>query len=161
MRARCSKQQYGFTLIEVLIVIVVIAIMAIITIPQLLMVQRRAKESSLKHGLQQLRSAVAQFYLDTGAYPHHLTQLISTTPVTEGIDESGNPVTISPTLYKGPYFAPEGGIAGKGLPLDPFIDTNDPARGDHWNYLTAGAKVTVPDAIANNTTIDGIRFNAL
>ncbi len=59
-----AARRRGFTLIELLIVIVVIAILALIVIPRVMGASRKAKESSLRGNLQELRNGLEQFQAD-------------------------------------------------------------------------------------------------
>jgi len=144
-----------------MIVIVIISILALIVIPALMSATRQAKESALKADLHILRESVEIFHNDTGAYPQNLNSLISTTSPTRGVDENGNSVTITPGMYKGPYLPPNGGIRGRGIPINPFIDRSITRVNQHWKYTANGGYVNVPDSIADYTTVDGVAFGNL
>ncbi|MHB9133264.1 MAG: type II secretion system protein [Armatimonadota bacterium] len=139
----------GFTLIEMLIVIVVIAILALIVIPRLMSAGRKAKEATLKANLQQLRNAIGQFEADCGVYPTNLNDLVAgseTQLATTGIPNGS---------YKGPYLTIGGGVAGSGLPLNPFGPVNSTTANitDHWTL--SGGTVT---STITGTTLDGITY---
>ncbi|MHB9130580.1 MAG: type II secretion system protein [Armatimonadota bacterium] len=142
----------GFTLIEMLIVIVVIAILALIVIPRLMSAGRKAKEATLRANLQELRNAIGQFEADCGVYPTNLNDLVAASET--NLATTGVPAN----SYKGPYLTIGGGVAGSGLPLNPFGPVNSTTANitDHWT-LNGG---TVNSAIAG-TTLEGIPYSQL
>lgn len=159
-----AARRRGFTLIELLIVIVVIAILALIVIPRVMSAGRKARESTLRANLHQLRNALEEFQADTGAYPTLLTDLTlaqSAAP-TEGVNEAGGTVTIPTGSYQGPYLSVSGGIPGTdGIPTNPFKHPSDTDYGDataHWTYADGVVHPTVPDT---GDTLDGLAYSAL
>jgi prepilin-type N-terminal cleavage/methylation domain-containing protein len=64
-----QKQQSGFTIVELLIVIVVIGILAAITIVAYNGVQRRASTANIQSNLSNLGRAVMIYNADNGAFP--------------------------------------------------------------------------------------------
>jgi type II secretion system protein G len=164
-----TLRRRGFTLIELLIVIVVIAILALIVIPRVMGASRKAKESSLKGNLQELRNGLEQFQADTGAYPNQLTDLIdlSTAAPTTGIDglPDGASVAIPSGSYKGPYLTPQGGLEASGIPINPFAPTLTAATLSltdlqaNWTY--SNGIVQVPANTPAGSTLDGIPYKQL
>lgn len=69
MWAQRHKQQTGFTIVELLIVIVVIGILAAIVIVAYSGVQDKARYSAMQSDLNSLNKAIQLYYVDNGAYP--------------------------------------------------------------------------------------------
>lgn len=71
------KNQKGFTLIELMIVVVIIGILAAIAIPRFANMVTKAKEGACKGNLGALRSAVSIYYANTGGeWPTTLEALV-------------------------------------------------------------------------------------
>ena len=129
----------GFTLIELLIVIVVIALLALIVVPRMMGAVRRARESTLRDNLHNMRVAVSQFFADTNRLPTTLGDLIAPT-------EDDVVADIPTDTYRGPYLTSPGGIGGGGIPKNPFSDPSSADVNDHWEYDAAAGNVGVPAA---------------
>lgn len=74
----CGKQksQYGFTLIELMIVMSILGLLLSIALPRYFQGLERAKESVLKQDLKVMREAIDHFYQDKGIYPNQLDDLV-------------------------------------------------------------------------------------
>jgi general secretion pathway protein G len=70
------KNQRGFTLLELIIVVAIIGILATIAMPALKDMPRRANESVLKTNLRTIRDLIDQYYGDQGHYPETLEVLV-------------------------------------------------------------------------------------
>ncbi|HJV64955.1 MAG TPA: type II secretion system protein [Geomonas sp.] len=73
---RLVKQERGFTLIELMIVVTIIGILASIAAPNYQWGIIRARESVLREDLYMIRSAIDQYYADQGKYPDTLQTLV-------------------------------------------------------------------------------------
>lgn len=70
------RNDRGFTLLELIIVIAMIGILAAIAMPMLKDSPRRAQEAVLKTNLRTLRDVINQHYGDKGHYPGSLEALV-------------------------------------------------------------------------------------
>jgi prepilin-type N-terminal cleavage/methylation domain-containing protein len=64
-----KHKQYGFTIVELLIVIVVIGILAAISIVAYSGIQQRARDARIDAALTQVKSTIEMYKIDNGAYP--------------------------------------------------------------------------------------------
>lgn len=70
------KQNSGFTIVELLVVIVVIAILVALTLPNLFGLQRRARDDARKNDLRNIQQQLETFYNDQNVYPDALADLV-------------------------------------------------------------------------------------
>lgn len=66
---RMQSRQYGFTIVELLIVIVIIAILAAITIVAYNGIQERARYSAMKSDINSINKAIQMFHAENSNYP--------------------------------------------------------------------------------------------
>lgn len=71
-----GRQQSGFSLMELLIVLVLMALLAGVVTPVVTKSISRAKESTLKENLFVMRKAIDDYYADKGRYPESLDILV-------------------------------------------------------------------------------------
>lgn len=63
------KNEKGFTLVELMVVVVIIAILIAIAIPVYQGIQANARNSACAANIRTLQGAVAQYYTEVGTYP--------------------------------------------------------------------------------------------
>jgi general secretion pathway protein G len=71
------KTGFGFTLIELIIVIAIIAILLAVAVPRYVIHLRRANEAVLKQDLDSMRTMISQFTQDKSRAPQALDDLVS------------------------------------------------------------------------------------
>ena len=136
------KNQRGFTLVELLVVVIILAILAAVVIPQLRSSSQDAKVSAWDTDLSAMRNSVELFYHQhNSVYPgvvkqhegaaHASTYVAFVDQLTFCSDASGNTDTTCDSTFKyGPYVK-------KGVPKNPLPNA-----------------ATTTDAQASTVTID-------
>lgn len=119
------KNQKGFTLVELLVVVIILAVLAAIVIPQLRTSSQDAKVSALDSDLSTVRSAVELYYHQhSSAYPgvvklhkgvaHTSTEDAFVKQLTYCSKENGDTSDVCDSTYKfGPYLK-------KSIPKNPL-----------------------------------------
>ena len=69
------KQQSGFTLIELIVVVTIIGILAAVAVSNVKWAQTKARESALRHDLFEMRKSIDDYYADKQKYPESLQTL--------------------------------------------------------------------------------------
>jgi general secretion pathway protein G len=69
MQASPSKQQSGFTLIEIMVVVVILGILAVLVVPKVMSRPDDAKRIAASHDIGALQQALKLYRLDNNAYP--------------------------------------------------------------------------------------------
>ncbi len=72
---RIQKQDAGFTLVELMIVMAIIGILAVIAVPSYITAVRHSKEAVLKEDLFVLRGAIDSYTMDKQKAPESLDDL--------------------------------------------------------------------------------------
>jgi general secretion pathway protein G len=71
------KNEKGFTLIELMIVVTIIGILASLSGPSFRQAIVKAREAALKKDLYIFRDVIDQYYADNGVYPPSLQDIVS------------------------------------------------------------------------------------
>jgi general secretion pathway protein G len=66
---RCRSRQYGFTLIEIMVVVVILGILASVVVPRIMDNPDKARVAKARHDIQALESALDVYRLDNFVYP--------------------------------------------------------------------------------------------
>ncbi|MES2570242.1 MAG: type II secretion system major pseudopilin GspG [Verrucomicrobiota bacterium] len=93
------RQQRGFTLVEMLLVLVILAVLAAIVIPKFSGRSQQAKTTAAQSQISSIELALDSYEVDTGSYPQGLGALTDEPSGTQN--------------WKGPYLK-------KGVPADPW-----------------------------------------
>ena len=135
------RNQKGFTLVEILIVVIILAILAGVVIPQFSSSSDEAKLSVLQSDLATMRGAAELYYHQhNSTYPGGVTSNYSghatnaewfVDQLTLYTDIDGEAVAVKDATHKyGPYIK-------KGIPINPFDDSNTVTVDDTEDDLTA------------------------
>jgi prepilin-type N-terminal cleavage/methylation domain-containing protein len=151
MNIKNTKNEKGFTIVELLIVIVVIGILAAITIVAYNGVQSRARNSAAMSAAENVAKKLEAFNAATGAYPVNNT----TSNVTAQLATQNESSLTGSGLIIG---APATGTGGTTVRVD-LCGATAPGAGVtatgykvfRWDYST-GALATNPDETGGTTT---------
>ena len=99
MKVRTRKNARGFTLVELLLVLVILALIGGLVLPNIIGKAEGAKVKAAGSQISRLAMAVESFYLDTGATPDSLDDLISESGSVDG----WNGPYVKPSSLKDPW----------------------------------------------------------
>jgi general secretion pathway protein G len=99
------KQQQGFTLIEIMVVIAILGLLAVIVVQNLRGATDRAKRTKAMADLAELKTALDRYYIDQGSYPttDQGLQALVTPPAQNGADPEGYVKHIPNDPWNNPY----------------------------------------------------------
>lgn len=143
------RNQSGFTLIEVLLVVTYIAVIALIVIPKFSGVQRRANEAAMRATLRILRDGVASYQAETGAFPARVDDLVAPSVPATGLNSDGTEVAIVPADWRGPYVR----YANGQVPVDRVTGQRS------WAYQTNPPHVSQLNSLAEGDGMDGVPYS--
>ena len=129
MLTRYSKDDRGFTLIEILVVVFILGLLAALVAPRLVGTTDQARVTEAKVQIRNLETALKLFKLDNGFYP--TTQ--------QGL----NALIASPTTGQEAKNFRKGGYLEKGsIPLDPWSNPYiyvSPGVNNDYEIISLGA----------------------
>ena len=100
-------RQFGFTLVELMIVVAIIGILATIAVPSYRQSVVKAREAVLRRDLFTIRDLLDQYRADKGKYPASLKELVTATYLrTVPVD----PITHSASTWQEIIDETEGGV---------------------------------------------------
>ena len=141
MRKRFFKNEKGFSLVELLIVIGIIGILATIVIMNMRGSETGAKETKLKANLNIMRQALVAYHSDHGFFPcttndynHSGSEYNFVRQLTWYTDATGKPSQTKNEQYRfGPYL--------QDFPANPFFEGTNPAVGKKVQIDTRGDQI--------------------
>jgi type IV pilus assembly protein PilA len=136
-----KKNQQGFTLIELMIVVAIIGILAAVAIPAYQDYTARAQVSEGMARASAVRTSISEYYTAQGAYPAADTYDDTTvTRYTASVKHDGSGVITVTMNSAAPVATP---IYGFTFTLTPAVDaTTNTITG--WTCATSGAKKYLP-----------------
>jgi len=109
------RQDAGFTLIELMIVMAIVGVLTVVAVPSFIGAIRQAKEAALKEDLHVMRAAIDSYTMDKQKAPQSLEDL-----TTDGYLRA---IPVDPFTHSKDTWAPEAGDALHSLDqTDPGID---------------------------------------
>ncbi|AOE65677.1 type II secretion system protein GspG [Pseudomonas fluorescens] len=111
------KQQRGFTLIEIMVVVVIIGVLGAIVVPQFMSRPDQAKVTAAKTDIQAIATSLEMYRLDNAVYPSTL----------QGLEALSKRPTGTPAVRN---WNAQGYL--KGQPVDPW--------GTPYQYLNPGVR---------------------
>lgn len=97
------KEQQGFTIIELLVVIVIIGILVALALPNLFAAQARGRDSDRKNELKNLQQRLETHFNDNGSYPADLASLNPAPSADETAGPRNDAYTYTPAVGGASY----------------------------------------------------------
>ena len=121
-------RRWGFTLIELMVVLAVIATLLTLALPRYFLSVERSKEAVLKENLYQMRDVIGKYYADKGKYPESIEALaaekyLRRVPVDPVTESSASWVAVPPEdPQKGGVFDVKSGAPGRATDGSAYAD---------------------------------------
>jgi prepilin-type N-terminal cleavage/methylation domain-containing protein len=119
MKLMQKRDNRGFTIVELLIVIVVIGILAALVIIQFTNIQARARDTERKSDMRSIQSKLAEYYALNGRYPTALSDSGLALPVDSCKAPSGTATDCS-----APDYAYKAFLTATATPADTYAASN-------------------------------------
>ena len=159
LRKRLRKEEKGFTLIELMVVVAIIALLAVFAVPRVFDAIQQAKGARGNNDLSIIQAALDRFYMDHDFYPNTLQELIDRKYLKHNIKfENGhgrrylyavNNNTVRPVWDGTSKYSTKGGATayfladpGKSPGTDAEICTVKDANGKYTKALPEGKSMT-------------------
>lgn len=121
------KNQKGFSLVELLVVVIIIAIIAAIAIPSLLASRRAANEASAISSLRTIHSAQVTYFATTGANSAYADDFATLAPLIDPALALGAKSGYTFTMDSGTeVYAAEGHATTQGTTGDRYFGVSTP-----------------------------------
>ncbi len=147
--------QRGFTLVELLIVAIMLAILAAIIVPQFAGTTDSAQDAALRSNLAAIRSAIALYRQEHGAYPGQVAATGGTCTggtASTGAVETELAILDQLTLYTNAQGQACNLPVGGNFPLGPYLDQRQLPLNPVTNLRTL-VRVVAADAAAGDLTM--------
>jgi general secretion pathway protein G len=101
-----NRQQDGFTLVEVLVVLAILTLLALIVVPQVIGYLGKAKTDTARIEIENLSSALDLYLLDVGKYPSQVEGLKALVQQPAGAERWNGPYLRKPEAMNDPWQRP-------------------------------------------------------
>ena len=93
------RNEKGFTLVELMIVIIILAILTGIAVPSYMVLRTRAREAAAKAELMNIATALEMYQVDKEAYPITSSGIAALAPVYMSVVPTTDPWGTAPYAY--------------------------------------------------------------